>query len=238
MKRMIDEEIINRAKKATIAVVVSNIKQISDEILSSLKAGDIVQKEDSSGKHSYVVSFKKDGTGICLTYTDASIVETQSYDFTDGHWVYNSEDKMPLVNVEDAPSGEIADALGLDASGHVVKGQASGGGGTKLYLHTIPGICTLGAGVSMTLKIISISNTPIAFTSETTISQKNAFIRSLNVVNVWLEGFQANTPILQMSGNNDGTAYGGIYIEGVSTTYSLKFKAFDFVSKTDTVTEL
>lgn len=135
MKRMVDEEIINQAKKATIAVVVSNIKQISDEILSSLKAGDIVQKEDSTGKHSYVVSFKKDGTGMCLTYTDASVVETQSYDFTDGHWVYNSEDKMPLVNVEDAPSGEIADALGLDAQGKLVKGQASAG--SKLYYHDI-----------------------------------------------------------------------------------------------------
>ena len=147
---MVDEEIINRAKKATIAVVVPNIKQIADEILSSLKAGDIVQKEDSSGKHSYVVSFKKDGTGICLTYTDAFIVETQSYDYTDGHWVYNSEDKTEFANightdeevkalakeaVEDASAGTIQDALGLDDQGNLVKGQASGGSGTKLYIH-------------------------------------------------------------------------------------------------------
>lgn len=135
MRRMIPQNLMERAKKAVIAVVVSNIKQIPDKILSSLKSGDIVQKEDSSGKHSYIVSFKKDGTGICLTYTDASVVETQSYDFTDGHWVYNSEDKMPLVNVENASSGEIVDALGLDAEGHLVKGQAGGGGGTKLYKH-------------------------------------------------------------------------------------------------------
>ena len=40
-----------------------------------------------------MVSYKKDDTGMCLTYADASVVETQSYDYTEGHWVYNSEDK-------------------------------------------------------------------------------------------------------------------------------------------------
>lgn len=140
-----------KANNIVNTIVVSNIKQISDEILSSLKAGDIVQKEDSSGKHSYIVSFKKDGTGICLTYTDASVVETQSYDYTDGHWVYNSEDKTEFADlghtddevkvlakaeVESATAGTIVDALGLDSEGHLVKGQASGGG-LKLYKHSI-----------------------------------------------------------------------------------------------------
>ena len=82
-------------------VVITNIKSISDDILNSLKAGDIVLKEDSTGKHAYVVSFKKDGTGICLTYTDASCVETVSYDYTGGHWVYNSTD-ITLLDMHSA----------------------------------------------------------------------------------------------------------------------------------------
>lgn len=82
--------------KYTRVYEVTNIKNISESILSALKAGDMVLKSDSTGKHAYIVSFKKDNVGLCLTYTDASVVETQSYDYTDGHWVYNSEDVTSL----------------------------------------------------------------------------------------------------------------------------------------------
>ena len=81
--------------KAECSVVrtETGITELSDAVLSKLKCGDIVCKEDSSGKHSYIVSFKKDGVGICLTYADGSgYIETVSYDFTEGHWVYNSTD--------------------------------------------------------------------------------------------------------------------------------------------------
>ena len=44
------------------------------------------------GEHAYVVTFKSE-TGMCMTYTDASCVETQSYDKDGDEWVYNSEDK-------------------------------------------------------------------------------------------------------------------------------------------------
>lgn len=88
-----------KANNINNVAVVTNIKQISETILSSLKAGDVVLKQDSSGYHAYKVSFKKDRTGICLTYTDASLIETVSYDFVDGHWVYNSTD---MTNVSDS----------------------------------------------------------------------------------------------------------------------------------------
>lgn len=72
--------------------VVEDVKNIDDEILSQLKCGDVVIKHDESGEHAYVVSFKSE-TGICLTYADASVIETQSYDYVDGTgWVYNSQD--------------------------------------------------------------------------------------------------------------------------------------------------
>lgn len=48
-----------------------------------------------------------------------------------------SEHTSDIPNVEEAPIGEIVDALGLDEDGKVVKGSISGG--TKLYRHHITG---------------------------------------------------------------------------------------------------
>lgn len=76
---------------------VADVKNIDGEILSQLKCGDIVIKEDTSGDHAYIVTYRGE-TGICLTYTDASVVETQSYDLVDDEWVYNSEDKTDILN--------------------------------------------------------------------------------------------------------------------------------------------
>ena len=82
---------------------VENVKNIDGEILSQLKCGDVVIKEDASGEHAYIVSYRGE-TGICLTYADASVVETQSYDLVDDEWVYNSEDKSKLPINEEDPS--------------------------------------------------------------------------------------------------------------------------------------
>lgn len=105
-------EIISTVKEAIadgeIKVVTlengTNFTNLSDELLDSLKAGDIVTKQDETGKHAYMVSYKKDGTGICLTYSDASRVETVSYDYIDGHWVYNSTDVVPTGDNNSAPA--------------------------------------------------------------------------------------------------------------------------------------
>lgn len=79
-------------EKANV-LTVSNIQSLTNEEINSLKCGDIVAKEDSTGKHSYVVTFKKDNVGICLSYFDGSgYLETVSYDYTEGNWVYNSTD--------------------------------------------------------------------------------------------------------------------------------------------------
>ena len=88
---------------------VANVKNIDGEILSQLKCGDVVIKEDTSGEHAYIVSYRGE-TGICLTYTDAYCVETQSYDLVDDNWVYNSEDKTIIAE----PQMENI----VDADGH------------------------------------------------------------------------------------------------------------------------
>ena len=73
-------------------VEVTNIQEISSSILSSLNCGDMVIKNTSGSKHTYVVSYKQDDVGICLTYSDATVVETVSYDYVTDTWVYNSTD--------------------------------------------------------------------------------------------------------------------------------------------------
>lgn len=83
-------------ESSAIQLNVSDIKNLSNDDIENLKCGDIVNKVDSSGKHSYIVSFKNE-TGICLTYADASVIETQSYDKIDGVWTYNSEDKTIIA---------------------------------------------------------------------------------------------------------------------------------------------
>ena len=77
-----------------VALEVSNVKSLSSEQCENLKCGDIVVKKDASGEHAYKVTFKSD-TGMCLTYHDASVIETQSYDKVGQNWVYNGEDKTP-----------------------------------------------------------------------------------------------------------------------------------------------
>ena len=81
-------------------VTVTNIKNIPSATINKLDCGDIVLKKDSSGLHAYIVSFRN-ATGICLTYTDAYCIETQSYDKVGQNWVYNSEDKTILNSFEE-----------------------------------------------------------------------------------------------------------------------------------------
>lgn len=87
---------------------VTNIRAISTDELNSLKCGDTVLKEDETGKHAYIVTYKKDNVGICLSYFDGSgYLETVSYDYTGGNWVYNSTD---VFN-----GGQKADKITLDS---------------------------------------------------------------------------------------------------------------------------
>lgn len=146
------------------AITVSDIKSISSDELSSLRCGDIVCKEDSSGKHSYVVTYKKDNVGICLSYFDGSgYIETVSYDYTGGTWVYNSTDVFEgskiLPKTETASVGQI---LGLD-SDKKPQWQNAPSGGTKLYRHTITIVPSSGTPYTMaTFDIISTSNSVVS----------------------------------------------------------------------------
>ena len=95
------ENVIN----ADIKVLeVSNITGLTTEQCESLNVGDVIVKLTSNQKHTYTVSYKEAGVGMCLTYVDASTSETVSYDYTGGQWVYNSTDITPLKNVVANPT--------------------------------------------------------------------------------------------------------------------------------------
>ena len=73
-------------------IEVTNITAMTTAQINSLRCGDMVIKNESGNKHTYIVTYKEDEQGICLSYMDATIIETVSYDYTDGEWVYNSTD--------------------------------------------------------------------------------------------------------------------------------------------------
>lgn len=146
--KVVDNRVVIDGHNVVIKFVVENIKQLTDEQCEALQCGDVVAKKTGTQFHCYKVTYKEDKHGLVLTYMDASLIEGQSYDYTDGHWVYNSEDithpgghtdtevkALAKEEVESASSGTLADVLGLDSGGNLVKGAVSGG--VKLYLHTV-----------------------------------------------------------------------------------------------------
>ena len=106
---------------------VSNIQNISKDILNELKVGDVVQKITGNQKHAYMVSYKGSGAGegICLTYVAAGYMETVSYDRSGSNWVYNSTDVTEV-----------------------------GSGGTKIYKHTVQFSGSIDGGDEETIDMI------------------------------------------------------------------------------------
>lgn len=100
--------------------VSSNMEQLSDGLLNSLKVGDVVQKKTGNQKHCYIVTYKEEKKGICLSYFDGSgYMETISYDYTAGHWVYNSKD------VTQVPSEDNVKLLAQESTNIESQGEYS-----------------------------------------------------------------------------------------------------------------
>ena len=84
---------LGKALQALLGIEVTDVTKLTDEQLDALNCGDRVIKKTGTAEHAYVVSYKDaENGGICLTYTDASTVETVSYDHTESGWAYNSTD--------------------------------------------------------------------------------------------------------------------------------------------------
>lgn len=83
---------------ASIPIEVTDITALTGDQLDALNVGDKVAKKTGTAQHLYVVSYKDaENGGLCLTYTDASTVETVSYDHTESGWAYNSTDKTNIA---------------------------------------------------------------------------------------------------------------------------------------------
>lgn len=91
-------EILLALAGASAPIEVADITNLTDDQLDSLNVGDKVAKKTGTAQHLYAVSYKDaENGGLCLTYTDASTVETVSYDHTESGWAYNSTDKTNIA---------------------------------------------------------------------------------------------------------------------------------------------
>ena len=91
-------EILAAIAGAAAPIEVADITALTGDQLDALNVGDKVAKKTGTAQHLYVVSYKDaENGGLCLTYTDASTVETVSYDHTESGWAYNSTDKTNIA---------------------------------------------------------------------------------------------------------------------------------------------
>lgn len=89
--------ILTQVAKFAVPVETTDITKLTNEQLDMLEVGSKVVKVTGTDKHLYQVTYKATiGGGICLSYFDASVVETVSYDRTPEGWVLNGIDKTPL----------------------------------------------------------------------------------------------------------------------------------------------
>ena len=78
-------------------ITVSDIKALTGAQLEALEAGDSIIKEDETGKHAYIVSYKG-ASGLCLTYTDCENVETVAYEKSGDTWAWDSTDVTHIAS--------------------------------------------------------------------------------------------------------------------------------------------
>lgn len=125
-----------RSNMPLFVVETTDITNLTDGQIELLRCGDYLVKKTGNQEHAYKVTYKEEGQGICLSYFAAGYTETVSYDFTDGHWVYNSTDVVEI------PTST----------------------GTKLYKHYVSCQHSGTPSDNFVLIIISTSATPISYT--------------------------------------------------------------------------
>lgn len=237
-KRMVPEALIKKLQEFSnnglAALTAGNITTLTTNQINDLKCGDIVLKEDSTGKHAYIVSYKKDGTGICLTYADASVVETVSYDYSGSAWVYNSTDITPIKNVVANPTlaGTEANLTGLQVGDTKYK-VPNGGSSNHLYMITFK---CYEESISIISKVsCGFQNKSLNSDYETitlTQEEQNALINTIKgcIYNKFIskdneESYESFVLINCDNGNggNDGNTLGAMLNAYGNTDYNLIF---------------
>lgn len=94
-------------------IFVKDITNLTNDQVAVLQCGDEVVKLTGCQKHTYLVTFKKDDEGMCLTYHDATYSETVSYDLVDGVWTYNSTDTSESSGGGSGGGGDTPSSNGI-----------------------------------------------------------------------------------------------------------------------------
>ena len=97
-----DDEIIAVLSNGTVTSSknITNIQAVPSPILSNIECGDNLIKVSDGEKYTYHVTHKKEQISICLTYVDASVVESVFYERIAGGWVYKSTDSRNISILE------------------------------------------------------------------------------------------------------------------------------------------
>lgn len=223
-KRMVREDLIKKLLNGDFSVKlkdITNIQSLTDEQINELKAGDIVLKKTEDQTHTYIVSYKEENHGICISYFNAGYSETVSYDYIDGHWVYNStdivEEQAKLTagdniqingNTISATDTTYTAGDGISIEDGVI---STSGSSIELYNHNISityGGSTVTVGVHITIP--TPTNTP--FTKTTFVEYLNS---KYNNTYVACSGEEVNS--------NDNTIYSIVAIKASSASgYTVK----------------
>lgn len=122
-----------------------NITALSTETIEKLSTGDIVVKHTGEQTHAYIVTYKEEHHGICISYFDAGYTETVSYDYVTDAWVYNSTD---VVTPKEYTAGS-----GIKIENNTISLN------NPLYLHSFELTITSGGGTaysgSVVIKVIN-----------------------------------------------------------------------------------
>lgn len=167
-------------KSLPVKIKTSDITNLSTKDINKLKAGDIVLKKTGNQKHTYIVSYKEENQGICLTYVDASVAETVSYDYNafTKEWVYNSTDITPLEGAQYTAGDNITIDHGVISATDTIYTAGTGisitgniiSKSTLIYLHHVEfKTSSTYNGKYYAFDIISTSNEPFNKASETYI---------------------------------------------------------------------
>ena len=213
-------------------IVVENITQLTTAQCNRLKCGDRVVKLTGNQKHCYQVSYKEENVGMCLTYTDASLVETVSYDFVTDEWVYNSTDSTSLdkskVVANPTMVGDEENLSSLEIDG--VKFKA-GGEEVHLYRHIVTFSCN---NPSFEYRKTLYLTTSAQLTRQEYAAIYGYYQRELDGRQLW----HSNKMVIMVDFNIGSDASGGKYREWNTTDGSTSSFVNLPCTMTDTVTQI
>ena len=116
-----------RSNMHLFVVECTDITKLTDDQINALHCGDYLVKKTGKQRHAYKVTYKEDKQGICLSYFACGYTETVSYDYTAGHWVYNSTDVSSIYDNFEVENLDVKGDISLNGedSYEIIDGTSS-----------------------------------------------------------------------------------------------------------------